>query len=236
MSASSSLTPDDHFASQRRSMVERQLVARGIVDPRVLAAMASVPREQFVPVADREMSYYDGALPIGSEQTISQPFTVAFMCEAAQLKGPEHVLEIGAGCGYGAAVLAQLAASVATVERLGDLARQAEANLARCGYRNVEVHVGDGTLGWPATAPYDAIVVTAGAVGLPEAYVQQLAEGGRIIIPIGADRGSQVMYRLTRRGDRLESEQLGGFAFVPLIGAGVLRPNCGEQSLSQPGT
>lgn len=214
--------PDDSFASQRRSMVVEQLAQRGILDPRVLEAMARVPREEFVPPDEREMAYYDGALPIAAHQTISQPYTVAFMCEAARLSPGDHVLEIGTGSGYGAAVLSQLVAQVNTVERIEELATQAQANIQRCGYDNVKVHIGDGTLGLPENAPYDAILVTAGAPGLPEAYRQQLADGGRIVIPIGAQRHGQMMYRITRSGSELHSVSLGGFAFVPLIGKGPM--------------
>ena len=139
---------------------------------------------------------------------------------AAGLTGDERVLEIGGGCGYGAAVLSRLAARVDTVERIAELAAIARVNLARVGYDNVEVHTGDGTLGLPERAPFDAIVVAAGASGLPDAYFQQLADGGRIVIPIGAARHGQIMYRFTRRGTELQSEGLGGFAFVPLVGAG----------------
>jgi protein-L-isoaspartate(D-aspartate) O-methyltransferase len=214
----------DLFLDHRQAMVSGQLAERGIRDPRVLAAMARVPREEFVPPEERHLSYYDGALPIGWDQTISQPFTVAFMCEAARIEPGDRVLEIGTGCGYGAAVLAQLAREVFTIERIEPLAQQARENLARCGCHNVHVYQGDGTLGLPEQAPFDAIVVTAGATGLPEAYRRQLADGGRIVIPIGRDRHSQTMFRFTRQGDNWETESLGGFAFVPLIGEGELAP------------
>lgn len=205
-------------------MVVGQLAERGIRDARVLAAMARVPREEFVPAVERHLSYVDGALPIGWDQTISQPFTVAFMCEAAQIEPTDRVLEIGTGCGYGAAVLAQLAREVFTIERIEPLAEQARENLLRCGYTNAYVYQGDGTLGLSEQAPFDAVVVTAGAMGLPEAYRRQLADGGRIVIPIGRDRHSQTMFRFTRHGNNWETESLGGFAFVPLIGEGELAP------------
>lgn len=214
--------PNEAFAHQRQAMVLQQLAPRGISDSRVLAAMAHVPREEFVPHQERELAYCDGALPIGWEQTISQPYTVAFMCQSARLRPGDRVLEIGTGCGYGAAVLAQLAAEVHTIERIEELAINAQKNLARCGYRNVTIHLGDGTLGLPRHAPFDAITVTAGAAGLPEAYQQQLADGGRIVIPIGTDRRSQTMYCFTRCGDQWDSQSLGGFAFVPLIGQGAM--------------
>jgi protein-L-isoaspartate(D-aspartate) O-methyltransferase len=140
------------------------------------------------------------------------------MCEAARIVPGDRVLEIGAGSGYGAAVLGELAAEVHTIERLAELARQASERLRTLGYRQVHVHVGDGTLGWPAAAPFDAIIVTAGAATLPPAYAEQLAEGGRIVVPVGREIDEQMMLRLTKRGGRLEEEQLGGFRFVPLIG------------------
>jgi protein-L-isoaspartate(D-aspartate) O-methyltransferase len=157
-------------------------------------------------------------LPIGFGQTISQPFTVAFMCQALQLEGTEKVLEIGAGSGYGAAVLSLLASSVFTMERVPGLVNSARASLAQGGYQNVQVIAGDGTLGLPAESPFDAIVVTAGAETLPDAYLRQLRAGGRIVIPLGRSRHNQTMYRFTRLDGQLQIENLGGFAFVPLIG------------------
>lgn len=206
----------DDFSRQRQQMVVRQLHSRGITDARVLAAMQAVPRELFVPTELERDAYDDSPLPIGSGQTISQPYTVAFMCEALQLKGRERVLEIGTGSGYSAAVLSQLVPHVWTVERIPELARHARARLQRLGYTNVSVRVVDAILGWPEEAPFDAIVVTAGAEQLPQVYVDQLSEGGRLVIPIGGSCG-QTMYRLTRHGSDLESEELGLFSFVPLI-------------------
>lgn len=206
------------FASLRRRMLEQQLCERGICDERVIAAIARVPREEFVPVGLRESAYDDSALPIGYGQTISQPYTVAFMCEAAQLDGEENVLEIGTGSGYGAAVLSELARHVDTMERVAPLAEEARHRLQQLGYQNVSVYAENGIHGLPARAPYDAIIVTAGAHQLPQAYVDQLAEGGRLIIPIGGDRFSQIMCRYVKRGGVLTREDLGDFAFVPLIG------------------
>lgn len=206
------------FARLRRWMVDEQLREHGISDERVLDAMGRVPREDFVPDELRGAAYEDGPLPIGCGQTISQPYTVAFMCQALQLTGPEKVLEIGAGSGYGAAVLSRLAAQVFTVERIPELARSARANLAQAGCENVYVVAGDGTLGLPDEAPFDGIVVTAGAETLPDAYVRQLKPGGRIVIPVGRSRYGQTMYRFTRGDEHLRVENLGGFAFVPLIG------------------
>ncbi len=206
------------FAELRRWMVDEQLREHGISDERVLDAMRRVPREEFVPDELRGAAYEDGPLPIGCGQAISQPFTVAFMCQALQLEGPEKVLEIGAGSGYGAAVLSRLAARVFSVERIPELVKTAHANLARVGYENVHVVEGDGTLGLPDEAPFDGIVVTAGAETLPDAYVRQLKPGGRIVIPVGRSRYGQTMYRFTRGDEHLRVENLGGFAFVPLIG------------------
>jgi len=200
-------------------MVETQLRARDIHDPRVLRAMAELPREAFVPASEVANAYEDRPLAIGCGQTISQPYTVAFMCQAAQLRGTERVLEVGTGSGYGAAVLGRLAAEVHTVERVALLAKDARRCLERLECRNVFVHEGDGTLGWPEFAPYDAIIVTAGGRELPEPYRTQLAEGGRIVIPLGAGRGGQSMCRFTCRHGLLQREDLGGFAFVPLVGA-----------------
>lgn len=206
------------YADLRRRMVEEQLREHGISDPRVLDAMGKVPRDEFVPPDLRDAAYEDGPLPIGYGQTISQPFTVAFMCQALQLTGTEKVLEIGAGSGYSAAVLSLLAQSVFTVERVAGLAEQARERLARLGYANVDVIAADGTLGLPAKAPFDAIVVTAGAETLPDAYVRQVRIGGRIVIPIGEYRYNQTMYRFTRQEEELRIDNLGSFAFVPLIG------------------
>jgi protein-L-isoaspartate(D-aspartate) O-methyltransferase len=206
------------FAELRRRMVEEQLREHGISDERVLDAMGRVPREEFVPGDLRDAAYEDGPLPIGFGQTISQPFTVALMCQALLLEGTEKVLEIGAGSGYSAAVLSLLTGSVFTVERMPGLAEGARARLARLGYHNVRVLTGDGTLGLPGEAPFEAIVVTAGAETLPDTYIRQLARGGRLVIPIGEYRYNQTMYRFTRLADELRVENLGGFAFVPLIG------------------
>lgn len=211
-------SPEDPFAAARRRMVERQIRDRGILDPLVLRAMSQVPREEFVPPAMRDCAYADSALPIGSGQTISQPYTVAIMAAAAQLKGEGSVLEIGTGSGYGAAVLSHLATMVYSVERIPELGEQARERLERLGYQNVDVRIANGTLGLPDAAPFDAIVVTAGAEALPVSYVDQLAEGGRLVIPIGRVPRSQEMYRFTKRGGELGIEDLGGFAFVPLIG------------------
>jgi len=207
----------DRLEEQRRRMVETQIRARGVRDARVLAAMTHVPREEFVPVELREQAFTDHPLPIESGQTISQPFTVAFMAEALQLKGTEKVLEIGTGSGYAAAVLSRLAGEVHTIERIPELARTAQATLKRLDYCNVHVHTGDGTLGLPQEAPFDAIVVTASGDHLPAPFKSQLAAGGRIVMPVG-DEGSQRMFLWTSMPDGLAAEDLGRFIFVPLIG------------------
>lgn len=199
-------------------MVDDQLRKRGITSPRVLEAMLSVPREEFVSAGMRDQAYCDWALPIGREQTISQPFTVAFMVDALDLRGDENVLEIGTGSGYCAAVLSRLAANVHTVERIESLANMAQQRLRQLHYDNVTVHVADGSRGLPEFAPYDAIIVTAAASSLPPPLVEQLAEFGRILIPIGQFAG-QTMTRFTKIGNDLHQENLGAFAFVPLIGA-----------------
>jgi protein-L-isoaspartate(D-aspartate) O-methyltransferase len=209
--------PADYFAAARQQMVNYQLRSRGIRDERVLAAMATVPREEFVPENERYNSYADGALPIGEGQTISQPVVVAFMAEAMKILPGDKVLEIGTGSGYGAAILSQLAGEVHTVERIAALADRASQTLKRLGYLNVEVHLSDGTLGLASEAPFDAISVTAAAREVPQSLLDQLAEGGRLVIPVGSLHGQQ-MQRITRRGDRYETEDFGAYAFVPLIG------------------
>ena len=200
-------------------MVERNVTARGVQDELVVEAMRKVPRELFLPKNLREFAYEDSPLPIAGEQTISQPHIVAFMAEALMLKGGEKVLEIGAGSGYAAAVLSQIAADVYTVERLGQLADKAAATLADLGYDNVHVLHGDGTKGWPEHAPYDAIVVAAGGPQVPESLKEQLKIGGRLVIPVGEDQRAQELVRVTRLSrDTYRSEDIADVRFVPLIG------------------
>ncbi|MDP3076832.1 protein-L-isoaspartate(D-aspartate) O-methyltransferase [Bradyrhizobium sp.] len=207
------------FALLRKEMVERSIAARGVRDELVLEAMRKVPRELFLPAALREFAYEDSPLPIAGEQTISQPYIVGFMVEALTLKGGEKVLEIGAGSGYAAAVLSEIAATVYTVERLGQLAEKAAATLADLGYSNVHVLHGDGTKGWPEHAPYDAIVVAAGGPEVPESLKKQLKIGGRLVIPVGADQRSQELVRVIRISDtEYRSEDIADVRFVPLIG------------------
>lgn len=207
------------FPLLRKEMVERDIVVRGVRDDLVLDAMRKVPRELFLPKNLREFAYEDSPLPIAGEQTISQPYIVAFMAEALMLKGGEKVLEIGAGSGYAAAVLSEIAANVYTVERLGPLAEKAAALLAELGYDNVHVLHGDGTKGWPEHAPYDAIVVAAGGPQVPESLKEQLKVGGRLVIPVGLDRRSQELVRVTRvSANAYRSEDIADVRFVPLIG------------------
>jgi protein-L-isoaspartate(D-aspartate) O-methyltransferase len=204
---------------QRRQMVDGQIAARGVADARVLDAMNRVPRERFVPERLRAHAYDDAPLPIGDGQTISQPFIVAFMVEALRLHGGERVLEIGTGSGYAAAVLAEIAAEVYTIERLDTLAAAATRTLADAGYRNVHVRCGDGTLGWPEAAPFDAILVSAGGPEVPASLRAQLAPGGRLVIPVGRTRAAQTLVRVTRSADGFDTETLEHVRFVPLIGA-----------------
>lgn len=198
-------------------MVELQLRRRGIRDERVLAALGRVPRELFVPPAERAAAYSDNALPIGHGQTISQPYMVARICEDLRLDGDERVLDVGAGSGYQAAVLAELAAEVVAVERIPELAEQARANLAAAGYGRVEVVVGDGTLGVPGRAPFDAIAVAAAAPEPPPALYEQLAEGGRLVVPVGGRWEQQLLVVEKQAGGRQVRRSV-SCRFVPLVG------------------
>jgi len=206
------------LAGARAEMVEQQLAGRGISDIRVLDAFRGVPREAFVPAELAEFAYQDAPLPIGEGQTISQPYIVALTIDALRLRGDERVLEIGTGCGYAAAVLSRLVAEVFTVERREPLATDARERLARLGFHNVKVLHGDGTLGWPEHAPYDAIAVAAGGPEVPKALLAQLAPGGRLVIPVGPE-DMQVLTRVTREGaEKFREESLTEVRFVPLIG------------------
>ena len=198
-------------------MVERQLRRRGITDERVLEAMGHVPRELFLPEALRAYAYEDGALPIGYRQTISQPFVVATICSLLALEGPERVLDVGTGSGYQAAVLAELAAEVVTIERIPELAAEAQAALEQAGYANVEVRVGDGSLGVPERAPFDAIAVAAAAPTLPPALYAQLAVGGRVVVPRGS-RWGQDLVLVVRTPDGPVERRSIPCRFVPLLG------------------
>jgi len=198
-------------------MVRRDIEARGISDPRILAAMRHVPRERFISRRWRDKAYDDGALPISARQTISQPYVVAWMIDSLRLSDDARVLEIGTGSGYGAAVLAEVAGEVVTVERLVMLADQARALLDELGYRNVAVVVGDGTLGHAARAPYDGICVTAAAPEVPPTLLRQLAPGGRLVMPVGG-RDGQELTIVAHEGDQFPRTVVGGVRFVPLIG------------------
>ena len=205
------------YAAQREEMIEKQLRRRGVHDAAVLAAMAEVPRHEFVSEDVRAQAYDDLPLPIGSGQTISQPYIVAAMTAALHLRPGDRVLEIGTGCGYHAAVLSRLAKEVFTIERRPELASGASATLARLGYSNAHVHCGDGTLGLPELAPFDAILVAAAAPAVPKPLLAQLAEGGRIILPVG-DTQHQELQLIEKRGDAFPMKMLEGCRFVPLVG------------------
>jgi protein-L-isoaspartate(D-aspartate) O-methyltransferase len=205
------------FETKRKQMVETQLLPRGIDDPLVLKAMRKVPRELFVPKNMRDTAYSDNALPIAHNQTISQPYIVALMTQALELKGGEKVLEIGTGSGYQSAVLAEIAGEVYTVERIAPLTDKAKQILGQLGYTNIRFKVYNGTLGWEDHAPYDAIIVTAGAPHVPDPYVQQLVEAGRLVIPVG-DRLSQDLIKITKRNGKPVKQDLGGVRFVSLVG------------------
>jgi protein-L-isoaspartate(D-aspartate) O-methyltransferase len=213
----------DRFEAARERMVADQLVARGIADRRVLAAFAKVPREAFVPPEFADRAYEDNPLPIGEGQTISQPFIVALMAEAAEIAPEARILEVGAGSGYAAAILAALAREVVTIERHASLAAAAKAALAKLGIGNVTVIEGDGSRGFPERAPFDAILVAAAAPALPAALRAQLAEGGRLVIPVDAD-GHQDLLVITRRGERFEETSLGPVRFVPLVASEESEP------------
>ena len=205
------------FAEQRRLMVENQIRKRGVTDERVLHAMAAVPRHEFVPPFWAHQAYADEPLPIGHGQTISQPYIVAAMVASLALTGSENVLEIGTGCGYEAAVVSMLAREVHSVEILPDLAQPAAERLKRLGYANIHVHAGDGTLGWPEFSPYETILISAAAPSIPEPLLQQLAEGGRLIAPVG-EEDKQELQLITKSEGKLIFRQGGPCRFVPLMG------------------
>lgn len=218
LTGTNTMKPPD-LAARRHEMVEHQIRARGVRDPLVLKALGHVPREAFLPEKMWECAYEDSPLPIAAGQTISQPYIVAFMIEALALEGGERVLEIGTGSGYAAAVLGEIAAEVYTVERIEELADNATAALKSLNYCNVYVHCGDGTLGLPEHAPYDAIVVAAGGPSVPESLQSQLKLGGRMVIPVGSEPTSQELVRITRESEaRFTSEHIADVRFVPLIG------------------
>ncbi len=208
---------ENRYQEKRERMVKEQIVSRGIRDPRVLQVLKKVPRHLFVEPGDRHQAYEDSPLPVGKGQTISQPYIVALMTEALGLRGGEKVLEIGTGSGYQTAILAELAGSVYTVERIPELQEKARKTLQVLGYRNIEYRVGDGSRGWPDKAPFEGILVTAAAGKIPSELLQQLAENCRMVIPVG-DGLLQELILLTREKEGYKQQSLGGCRFVPLIG------------------
>ena len=208
----------DEMSWQRQEMVTLLRTKYQIADERVLSVMAKLSRHRFVPAAIKSQAYKDNALPIAGGQTISQPFIVARMTELLELSGEEKVLEIGAGSGYQTAVLASLARKVFAIERLAILANEATARLSELGFRNVNLKVSDGTEGWPAYMPYDAILVAAGGPSVPEPLIAQLKVGGKLVIPIGGDKKKQTLVRVTKTETGSRREDFGPCAFVPLIG------------------
>jgi len=205
------------YVDAREKMVKQQLVLRGISDSRVLAAMGKVPRDRFVGKDQKHLAYADRPLPIGYGQTISQPYIVALMTEALELEPENKVLEIGTGSGYQAAILAEIVKKVYTIEKIEALINQAKKILEDLGYDNVVSKVHDGTQGWPEHAPFDAILVTAGAPSVPSPLMDQLAEGGRMLIPVG-DETLQELIKVTKKNGKSKEERLGGCRFVPLVG------------------
>jgi protein-L-isoaspartate(D-aspartate) O-methyltransferase len=207
---------DDPFEGLRRQMVDIQIRGRGVANPEVLRAMAAVPRHRFVPQAMQSMAYQDRPLPIGQGQTISQPYIVALMSELLDLKPGQRVLEIGTGSGYQAAVLAEMGVQVYTIEIIPELGRRAEKAMAETGYGQVRVKIGDGYQGWPAKAPFDGIIVTCAPTQIPEPLKEQLAEGGRMVIPVGR-QGVQELVLLTRHDGRIEQKKIIDVRFVPMV-------------------
>src|SRR5437016_10230387 len=205
------------FAAERQRMVQEQLMPRGVHDERVLAAMSKVPREEFVPDNLRDKSYSDNALPIGHDQTISQPFIVAFMTEQLHPKATDRVLEIGTGSGYQAAVLAELVKDVYTIEIIEPLAKEASARLARLDYKNAHVKIGDGYEGWPEVAPFDSIIVTCAPDKVPQPLTQQLKEGGRMIVPVGSGIDQQ-LFLLEKKEGQMAERAILPVRFVPMAG------------------
>ncbi len=212
-------SPKGDYKTMRERMVETQIKARGVKDPRVLAAMLKVERHRFVPKDLHSSAYSDQPLPIGEGQTISQPYIVALMTELLELKGEEKVLEIGTGSGYQAAILAELAKEVYTIEIIEKLATSAEKLLLELGYKNIKVRAGDGYLGWPDAAPFDAIIVTCAPDHIPKPLVDQLKEGGRMVIPVG--EFTQELKKIVKRGGNLETTDVIPVIFVPMTGEGV---------------
>ncbi len=221
----------DTFAADRHRMVVEQIVRRGLHDPRLLEVLERVPRHAFVPEVDRLLAYEDSPLPIGFGQTFSQPYIVALMTSVLGLCGEEHVLEVGTGSGYQAAILAALARDVHTVELIPQLAARAEKSLCALGFENVHVHCADGSLGWPDAAPYDRIVVTAASPGVPPPLLDQLSDPGRMILPVEHVSAYQLLKLLTRNGKAIHETVISSVCFVPLRGEYGRKPR--ERSSSQ---
>jgi protein-L-isoaspartate(D-aspartate) O-methyltransferase len=211
------MAPVDEYSISAQNMVSEQIESRGVRDEKVLDAFRRVPRYRFVEEALKRQAYNDHPLPIGSGQTISQPFIVALMTEALELSGTEKVLEIGTGSGYQTAILAELAGHVYSVERIETLAKRSKSLLLELGYTNITIKIDDGTHGWREHAPYDAVIVTAASPDVPGPLVDQLADGGRLVIPVGG-RVSQELVKLTRKGDKTKRTHMGDCRFVKLIG------------------
>lgn len=212
----SALEPDD-YARLREDMVRKQIMARGVEDPEVLKAMRKVPRHLFVPERYRAFSYRDHPLPIGQDQTISQPYIVAFMTEALDLKPNDRVLEIGTGSGYQAAVLAEIVREVYTIEIIEELGKRARKTLEILGYKNIRVKIGDGYKGWPEKAPFDAVIVTCAPERIPKALIEQLKEGGRMIIPVGGAGAIQRLVRAVKKKGKLKTKEVMAVRFVPMV-------------------
>jgi protein-L-isoaspartate(D-aspartate) O-methyltransferase len=208
-----------NFAAEREAMVERQIASRGISEPTILEAFRAVPREEFLSKDYADLAYGDHPLPIEAGQTISQPYIVALMIQAAEMKAGDNVLEVGAGSGYAAAVMSRIAGQVTAIERQTDLVKVAQERMQRLGFDNVRIVEGDGTRGWEAEGPYDAILAAASGSHVPPAWVKQLADGGRIVMPVGEPNWVQKLIKVTKGpAGKLITEDLGGVRFVPLIG------------------
>jgi protein-L-isoaspartate(D-aspartate) O-methyltransferase len=205
------------YARLRERMVKRQIIARGVKDVRVISAMKKVPRHLFVPERHRASAYDDYPLSIGEGQTISQPYIVAFMTEALDLTVAEKVLEIGTGSGYQAAILAELVKDVYTIEIIAELGKRAQQTLEKLQYKNIHVKIGDGYKGWPDMAPFDAIIVTCAPEKIPQALIEQLKEGGGMIIPVGREGGIQKLVRIMKKGGKLETQEVMHVRFVPMV-------------------
>ncbi|TNF56778.1 protein-L-isoaspartate(D-aspartate) O-methyltransferase [bacterium] len=209
---------DSREKKQRRDMVTNQIMRRGVGDKRVIDAMAKIPRHRFVDESQRERAYNDHPLPIGEGQTISQPYIVALMTEKLKLKSSDRVLEIGTGSGYQAAVLAEIVQEVYSIEIREKLVQRADSLLKNLGYKNIRTKYGDGYFGWEEHAPFDAIIVTAAANHIAPPLIRQLKDGGRLIIPLGSTRYHQTLTLVTKKGEDLDVQQMGGVVFVPMVG------------------